>query len=668
MSAVAAADPFFGAAVVDTDEWRERPWRHRYVHGSFADTDTRFSVYLPEPAAYSGRWLQWLQGGAGGSEHVALAGTCLVAARQLGAYVVESNQGHIGNDVSGLKGDPSILQWRASAASARAARALAEEMYGAPPGHGYVVGGSGGAMRVTFCLEREPDLWDGGVAFMINHGGLAAHSWSLMVRAQLLLRDRLSAIVDAVDAGGSKDVFGVLENDEQRMALAHLYRAGFPRGAEHLLVENAIWALGLQGALAADPAYFEDFWIVPGYAGADDPALERLRVRREATVARVLSSADLVGAAGRGGDMAPGGVAPGVHLGLGADFPVAVATDLDPVSRGLTGARITVTSGAEAGRSLLCTGFVGTALTAMVDPAGFAGVEPGDRLELDNRDHLAYAHVHRHLLDPSHPSTTQLAVDGRPLYPVRHGDLDLLAQLGSGRVHGKLILLQHTLDRECWPECAAFFAGRVRSQLGAAADDVFRLWWVENAAHLVPTDAAGLTRLISYAGCYHRALHHLVAWVEEGVAPPPSTPYSFTPDRALQLPVTAAERGGVQQTVALTVNGADRAEVGVGEAVTLATTVGVPVGGMPVARVEWDVDGSGAWLYRRDASPMEAGDVSAEIQHSFDAPGRYMVTTRVSCLSADAAALEGFPIQNLARARVVVRRPTVDVGPQAPAP
>ena len=34
---------------VDVDEWREDPVRHRYVHGGFTGTETRFSFYLPPP-------------------------------------------------------------------------------------------------------------------------------------------------------------------------------------------------------------------------------------------------------------------------------------------------------------------------------------------------------------------------------------------------------------------------------------------------------------------------------------------------------------------------------------------------------------------------------------------------------------------------------------------
>ncbi len=35
----------FKKPYVDINEWREKPVRHRYVHGGFRETETRFSIY-----------------------------------------------------------------------------------------------------------------------------------------------------------------------------------------------------------------------------------------------------------------------------------------------------------------------------------------------------------------------------------------------------------------------------------------------------------------------------------------------------------------------------------------------------------------------------------------------------------------------------------------------
>lgn len=45
---------------VDRDEWRNQPALHRYVHGGFAGTETRFSFYFPPEAQYEGRFFQYI--------------------------------------------------------------------------------------------------------------------------------------------------------------------------------------------------------------------------------------------------------------------------------------------------------------------------------------------------------------------------------------------------------------------------------------------------------------------------------------------------------------------------------------------------------------------------------------------------------------------------------
>ena len=67
MSEISRGTPF-----IDVDEWRDAPRRHRYVHGGFKDTHTRFSFYLP-PKEQSGDVHYWLgvACSAGGDEFAA---------------------------------------------------------------------------------------------------------------------------------------------------------------------------------------------------------------------------------------------------------------------------------------------------------------------------------------------------------------------------------------------------------------------------------------------------------------------------------------------------------------------------------------------------------------------------------------------------------------------
>ena len=158
----------FGEPFIDVDEWRDSPRRHRYMHGGFADTHTRFSFYFPPEPEYAGRFFQYLEGGAGGHESLLAAGGYPgmgfdwifdVAFEELGGYLVESNQGHFHNEGTGFANEVELFG--ASAESARYAKVLAEEMYGSPPHHGYVWGGSGGGSRSIYCLENEQEVYDG---------------------------------------------------------------------------------------------------------------------------------------------------------------------------------------------------------------------------------------------------------------------------------------------------------------------------------------------------------------------------------------------------------------------------------------------------------------------------------------------------------------------------
>ena len=51
-------DSMFDKPYVDVDEWRDKPVRHRHVHGGFKGTGTRFSIYFPMREDYQGRFFQ----------------------------------------------------------------------------------------------------------------------------------------------------------------------------------------------------------------------------------------------------------------------------------------------------------------------------------------------------------------------------------------------------------------------------------------------------------------------------------------------------------------------------------------------------------------------------------------------------------------------------------
>jgi hypothetical protein len=287
-------------------------------------------------------------------------------------------------------------------------------------------------------------------------------------------------------------------------------------------------------------------------------------------------------------------------------------------------------------------------------------LEPGDAVEIDNGGYLAAQTYHRHQV----PETSDFPVwdqfrnpDRSPIYPQRPlilGPLFAAAAAGTvqtGRFEGKMIVVESLLDREAMPWQADWYRSKVRQHLASATDDHFRLWFIDNALHGDDEIQESPTHTISYVGVLHQALRDVSAWVEQGIAPPPSTNYEVV-DGQVVVPADAVQRRGVQPVVALSVNGDLRADVKVGDTVTFRATAQAPDRAGAIVSVEWDFDGAG--LFPVCESVSVGGHAVVERRYSYATPGTYFPTVRV------AAQRDGDPktryarIQNLARVRVVV--------------
>jgi hypothetical protein len=99
-----------------------------------------------------------------------------------------------------------------------------------------------------------------------------------------VLWNQFPRIVDALEPGGSGDMYAGL-SQEEREALLEVTRMGFPPRAWFNLRRIAFGYTGVFTTLVdrivdGDPTYFEDFWTKPGYLGAHPPeSLERARIR-----------------------------------------------------------------------------------------------------------------------------------------------------------------------------------------------------------------------------------------------------------------------------------------------------------------------------------------------------------------------------------------------------
>ncbi len=659
----------FGDPFIDVDEWRDSPRRHRYVHGGFAGTETRFSFYFPPEEHYSGRLVHYLEGGMGGHENTLafmLNGDWLfnLAFDELGAYLVESNQGHFPAPGHGFADD--VENWGASAESAKYSWELAEEMYGAKPHHGYVWGVSGGGGRTMSCIENGPEVWAGAAPHMCYSGSNHA-SWSAEGYWWLQARHKLDEIVDAIAPGGSGDPLESLTTAE-RDGLVAVLRHGYPRAALSQLWQFAPWVWALQMQAETMP-YFQDFWSEPGYLGHDEPErIERFVFDFTTRVDRVLMASQMPVATLAGRLASAGAVSD-------LTSAISLVDNLEDPTR-YFGARIEFLNGKAKGRVLPCTQAEGGVLMTSIESHAdlFDDVEPGDEVRIDNRDFVAWCHMFLYQLDL--PETEELEhewggltawmIDGRPVYPQLPGTG---AGAGggprghSGVFEGKVIHINTSCDSMVWPNGAIGWTHKIERQQGESRHDRYRMWWIENSPHgepemLLPAvtnqkDAKKWNaELVSYYGATSQALRDLVRWAEDGIAPAPGTTYEFTADGGLVLPETAEARGGVQPLVSVTANGAASAQVEVGEAVRLEGTAVQPPGSGSVMWGEWDFEGTGRGM-QRVAAETDGERLTLEATHAYNEPGTYFVTFRAGG-HRDGLKGEGLAVENLARARVVV--------------
>lgn len=668
----AVPDPLFSQPYIDIDEWRDAPVRHRYVHGGFKGTETRFSFYFPPRAQYQGRFFQHLTP-APDSENLAQRPAegeenKLAFAAASGGYFVETNGG--GPAVAGFGSkDPTIGAYRANAAAARYSRVLALQMYGGKRPYGYVYGGSGGAYRTVGSFENTRGVWDGAVPYVLGSSMAIPNSFSVRMHAMRLLKDRFPQILDAVEPGGSGDPYAGLDA-EQAAALREVTRMGFPPqswfGWRTMGIHGFAALYG--GVVMADPGYFTDFWTKPGYYGFDHPeSFAGARLQHRTRVAEAITAAD---AARMKLDtrLINGTVTGNVDdsfaalQGDAAKHVVAFRLASPPPPVDFLGGDLIVLSGAAKGARLTVSRIEGDkVILGIVDPAVAAKLASGDEVQVDNSNFLAAQTYHRHQVPgPEFAVWDQFRdADGKPLYPQRPlllGPLFTKATAGSvpeGNFEGKMILVESLWDREAFPWSADWYRARVQKHFGAATDDHFRLWYTDHALHGDNTRQEDPTRTVSYLGVLHQALRDVAAWVEKGTPPPASTSYRIE-DGQVMTPPAAAARKGVQPVVTLTANGGERAEVTHGQAVTFIGAITVPPGAGSVIGARWDFDGSGAFAGR---APVAKGakTVRLTVTHRFDRPGTYFPAL------LGISQRQGDPntpyarIQNLGRVRVVVK-------------
>jgi hypothetical protein len=223
----------------------------------------------------------------------------------------------------------------------------------------------------------------------------------------------------------------------------------------------------------------------------------------------------------------------------------------------------------------------------------------------------------------------------------------------TGDFHGKMILQESLMDPDAFPMGAEWYKRRVQQVLGKKIDDKFRVYMQDHAQHGGGAEGGTSTRTVAYSGALQHDLRTLAAWVEQGIKPPVSTTYQVV-DGQVVVPETAGQRKGVQPVVSLLANGATRADVSVGQPVTLTGKIQVPPGAGKVVNVEWNVTGAtGAYVSVAFGDVRPA--VSVETTTTFAAPGTYFVVLRGTSQREGAPNTPFARVENIARARVVVQ-------------
>lgn len=684
----ARTDEQFSKGYIDIDEMRTRrlddgkELPFRYMHGGFEGTPVKFSFCFPMREQYEGRFYQYLSPFPGPEEELASLPVTGIDDKIAfcithGAYYVESN---MGSGAVFTNNADNTMSYRSSAASAEFSRIKAQEVYGyVHRPYGYVYGGSGGGYRTIACIENT-NAYDGAAPYVIGSPYAIPNCQTTRAFAERILRNKLGQIIDAVDAGGSGDPYAGL-NEEEAAALREATLFGYPLKswfASADLNDGALPVLA-PGVKQMDPAYFEDYWNVPGYMGADpDSSAARERICMDTKVklqyvpgkkAKLLSGKEEAVDTRNGVNDAW----KKMTSSAGTDTEPWLELEKAPVPADgcdlyLKGLVMSVKSGAAAGKKVqigrvednriyLMEGFGMDNIAEVLDL-----IETGDEVHLDNSDYIAIQTYHRHQV----PSLDYKAWDqfrdaqGNPLYPQQKtlvgpvfcGNGPGCKQ--NGLINGKIIIVAALLDEQAYPWQADWYRRKVASVHEGDVEDYCRLYYCDNVLHDDVTASVDELHATTYIAALKQSLIDLARWVEKGIAPLPSSNYTLDGGHVI-IPESAVLRRGVQAVPVLTANGSKCVHVKAGEKVVFTVDAEVPDGAGALTYVEWSFEGEqdfpekGAWQLRDNG---QRG--TAEAVHIYEKKGTYFAVVRIKSERNGDKAAPFTQIRNIDRVRVVV--------------
>ena len=664
-------DSYFSEPYIDEEGWRDEPLRHYYVHGGFRNTEengteVRFCFYYPVKEKYEGRFFQYLSPAPEEeheSEHLTGEDDKITFCLTHGAYYVVSNQGGFQFN------DPERL-FRSSANSAQFSRKVAARLYGDDRRpYGYCFGGSGGSFKTMGCMEMTEGIWDGAVPYVMANPMAAPNVFAPRVRAMRILGEEgIRRVIDATEPGGSGDIYKGL-SEEQQEALREVTRMGFPPRAWFDYDKMGDGALMVLAPYIYNvyPQYFTDFWTKEGFAGADPEGSEaRARVRFETTVAELVSPAVKKTEEFTSVDNSWQNV-----LASSQDAPLIRPAALPPEGAYLYHCRLRILSGAAAGNELPIDQIEGGLIkvnASMVNggPGLVSGLQPGDRILIDNSDYLAMQTLQRYQVpDRSYAVYDQYRDENEePLYPQLPFLLaPIIANNGAGcnltgDIHGKIIGLCSLMDESAYAWHGDWYRNAVRRTLaersdGTREEDCFRLYYNDHCLH---DDRAGYLdhpdHQVDYVGILHQALLDVAAWCENGISPRPSTRYTVE-DGQVIVPETAPERGGLQPVVEAYAEGSKCIRVKAGTKVHFTAVITAPDEEDRISRVIWDFEGISDFSH---PEILTDGGVREEVSacHVYDKAGTYFPVIKAASSRKGSAEDIFVQCKNLDRLRVIV--------------
>lgn len=679
-------DPNYQDSYIDCEEERERVLPdgrripYHYVHGGFRAQSVKFILCMPGKEAFKGRFFQYLSPFPGPDEELAsleMTGEDDKIAFALvnGAVSVESNMGSAAQ--FGGYPDPK-KNWKASAAVAEFCRKKAMEYYGCERPIGIVYGGSGGGYKTMACIENTAS-WEGAVPYVIGSPVSLPNTITMRVQGQRVLRHAFGKIMDAIDAGGSGDMYEGLNVDEAAM-LRELTRMGIPPQSWFLEAAGKVDPGSLPvltpGVKMADPSYFTDFWTREGYEGADPKsgaAKDRIVFR---TVVKAVhmggdeTTADALYEGTNGVDTAWRKQLSGVNGGYIEVESLPEGEDLY-----LQGLNITPEDGEGKGMTMLMDRMIpgekGGALTigmcfgmASADEA-LAKIRPGDHILLDNSDYIAIQSYYRHQTpdDPDFHAWDQFRDEnGKPRIPRREKVMGYgftgTGTVQDGQIQGKVINIQALYDESTCPWCADWYRHTVE-KAGKGADH--RVYYMDRCLHGDVSMLAS-TMVVNYLGALRQAILDVSDWITEGKEPLPSTVYENRDNRIFPEK-DMTKRFGIQAGVTLTADGRKCLKVKPGQVFTLKTVAEVPAGAGEITSVSYDfsdhrlfggenvfpVQGS----FTRTCENGIHGAVSEQVC-SLTEPGTHFLAARVTSQRNGDGKDLFTQVQNLDRVRVIV--------------